>query len=130
MQRFLLDANVLIPLEPTSPSELEADAPIAAEAVRRASELGFHLLVHPETIRELATDRVPDRRVTRQVLLSKYEELTDPPDLEDVESVLGVVPRQSNNWVDHLILAALHADAVRYLVTNDERIHRKARRLT
>ena len=129
MQRFLLDANVLIPLEPTSPSELEADAPIAAEVVRRASELGFHLLVHPETIRELATDRDPARRVTRRVLLSKYEELTDPPGLEDVESVLGAVPRQSNNWVDHLLLAALHADAVHYLVTNDEGIHRKARRL-
>ncbi len=129
MQRFLLDANVLIPLEPTSPADLEPDTPLAVEIVQRATELGFHLLVHPETVRELATDPNPDRRITRQALLLKYRELEDPPGIERVEGVLGAVDRQSNDWVDHLLLAALHADAAHYLVTNDDQMHRKARRL-
>ena len=129
MQRFLLDANVLIPLEPTSPADLEPDTPLAVEIVQRATALGFHLLVHPETIRELATDPNPARRIARQVLLAKYQELGDPPGIEHVEGVLGAVAPQSNDWVDHLLLAALLADAVHYLVTNDDRMHRKARRL-
>ena len=129
MQRFLLDANELIPLEPTSPSDLEAGTRIAADVVRRANELGFPLLVHPETIRELAKDRVRERRELRQILLNKYAVLADPPSLADVESILGAVAPQSNDWFDHHLLAALHADAVHYLVTNDEGIHKKARLL-
>ena len=129
MQRFLLDANVLIPLEPTSPADLERDTPLAVEVVQRATALGFHLLVHPETIRELATDPNPARRIARQVLLAKYQEFGDPPSIEHVERVLGAVEPQSNDWVDHLLLAALLAAAVHYVVTNDDGMHRKARRL-
>jgi ribosomal protein S18 acetylase RimI-like enzyme len=97
--------------------------------VQRASELGFRLLVHPETIRELASDPNPARRVTRRMLLAKYQELADPPGIEHVESVLGAVERGSNDWVDHHLLAALFADAAHYLVTNDDGMHRKAARL-
>ena len=129
MLRFLLDANFLIPLEPTSPSDIELGTGIAADIVRQASKLGFHLLVHPETRRELTSDRDASRRAARQTLLGKYETLLDPPDLSEVERVLGAVRPQSNNWFDHLLLAALHADAVHYLITSDQRMHRKARRL-
>ncbi|MCY4391165.1 MAG: GNAT family N-acetyltransferase [Chloroflexi bacterium] len=99
------------------------------QVVQRAAQLDFHLLVHPETLRELATDRDPDRRLTRQVLLAKYQALADPPGIKHVEGVLGAVDPQSNDWADHLLLAALVANAVHYLVTNDDGIHRKARRL-
>ena len=128
--RFLMDANVLIPLEPTSPSDIEPGTDIAAEIVRRANTLGAHLLVHPETIRELASDRNLPRHIARRTLLAKYEELTHPPDLSEVERVLGKVSPQSNHWFDHHLLAALHADAVHHLITNDEQMHRKARRLS
>ncbi len=43
--------------------------------------------------------------------------------------VLGEPGRETNDWVDHQLLAALHADAVDYLVTEDVGIHRKAKRL-
>ena len=129
MQRFLLDANVLIPLEPTSPTDVERDTPLAVEIVQRAAALGFHLLVHPETIRELATDPNPARRGARQALLPKYQQLADPPGIEHVVGVLGAVEPHSNDWVDHLLLAALRVDAVHYLVTNDDGMHRKAHRL-
>lgn len=129
MQRFLLDANQLIPLEPTSPSDLEAGTPIAADIVRRANELGIQILVHPETIRELRKDPDPERRSARQTLLTKYQTLSDPPGIEVVEPVLGRVELRSNDWFDHLLLAAVHADAVHHLITDDERMRRKARRL-
>lgn len=129
MQRFLLDANQLIPLEPTSPSDLEAGTPIAADIVRCANELGIQILVHPETIRELRKDPDPERRSARQTLLTKYQTLSDPPGIEVVEPVLGRVELRSNDWFDHLLLAAVHADAVHHLITDDERMRRKARRL-
>ncbi|MXW23979.1 MAG: GNAT family N-acetyltransferase [Chloroflexi bacterium] len=129
MQRFLLDANVLIPLEPTRPADVEWDTPLAVGIVERASRLGFHLLVHPQTIRELASDPDPSRRITRRVLLDKYQELADPPEVDHVEGVLGATTPGSNDWVDHNLLAAVAADAVHYLITNDDGIHRKARRL-
>ncbi|MYE32807.1 MAG: GNAT family N-acetyltransferase [Chloroflexi bacterium] len=129
MQRFLLDANVLIPLEPTGPEEAERDTPLAVGIVERATRRGFHLLVHPETIRELASDPDPSRRVTRRVLLDKYQELADPPVIDHVEGVLGATAPGSNDWVDHNLLAAVAGDAVHYLITNDNGMHRKARRL-
>ena len=61
--------------------------------------------------------------------MAKYQELSDPPGIEHAEDVLGAVDPQSNDWADHLLLAALRADAVHYLVTNDDQMHRKARRL-
>ena len=117
------------PLEPTSPSDIEPGTEIAAGIVRRANTLGAHLLVHPETIRELASDRNLPRHIARRTLLAKYEELTHPPDLSEVERVLGKVSPESNHWFDHHLLAALHADAVHHLITDDEQMHRKARRL-
>ena len=127
--RFLVDANFLIPLEPTSPSDIEPGTDIAADIVRRANTLGAHLLVHPETIRELASDRNLPRHIARRTLLAKYEELTHPPNLSEVERVLGKVSPESNHWFDHHLLAALHTDAVHHLITDDEQMHRKARRL-
>lgn len=129
MQRFLLDANELIPLEPTSPADLEAGTRIAADIVRRANELGFQLLVHPETIRELRKDPDPKRRHARQTLLAKYQILSDPPGIEAVEPILGRVELRSNDWFDHLLLAAVRENAVHHLITDDERMHRKARQL-
>ena len=129
MQRFLLDANELIPLEPTSPSDLEAGTLIAVDIVRRANELGIQLLVHPETIQELRKDPNPERRNVRQTLLAKYQILSDPPGIEVVEPILGRVEPGSNDCFDHLLLAAVHANAVHHLITDDERMHRKARRL-
>jgi len=46
-----------------------------------------------------------------------------------VDSALGVPERSSHDWVDHQLLAALQADAVDTLVTEDVRIHRRAKRL-
>ena len=129
MQRFLLDTNELIPLEPTSPADIEAGTPIAAEVARLANELGFQLLRHPLTSRELQKDPNPTRREARQMLLAKYPQLTQPPSIDEVEQILGVTRPDSNDWVDNHLLAALYADAVHYLVTNDDKMHRKAQRL-
>jgi len=127
---ILIDTNVVIPLEPTCPEHVEAKTALAADFVRAASSGGHRLLLHPESLRELAGDRDATRRATRSVLIRKYQQLDPPPPLgDDVVSTLGRVDTSSHDYVDHLMLAAVHADAVDFLVTDDGAIRSKASRL-
>lgn|GEM_PF-6945567 len=44
-------------------------------------------------------------------------------------AILGIADEESHDWVDHQLLAAVYADSVDVLVTEDVGIHRKAKRL-
>jgi len=127
---LLLDANILIPLEPTSPEDVEIGTASVVELVRLASQVGCPLLVHPAVDADLRDDRDEKRRDLRTTLLRKYPRLPDPPLVPaGWQHSVGHPEPGSNNWVDSQLLAALEADAVDYLVTEDRRLHRKARRL-
>jgi len=127
--RLLVDTNVLIPLEPAAPEGTEATTAVAAELVGLAQ--GVHpILVHPVSLSELTGDPDQHRRSLRQVLVRKYVELTHPPvPTADMETEIGRALKGTNDWVDNLLLAAVYRDAVDLLVTEDEGIHRKAKRL-
>jgi hypothetical protein len=127
--KFLIDTNVFIPLEPTAPSETGALTSTAAAFAQKANRAGFSLFVHPAQARVILNDRDEQRRELRKSLLGKYPPLPDPPLSVRIDSILGAVDENSHDWVDHQLLAALHADAVDTLVTEDVRIHRKAKRL-
>src|SRR4051794_2963227 len=63
-------------------------------------------------------------------MFDRFEPLSAPPDIsDDQRAVLGPVTPKSNDAVDQLLLAAVLRDAVDYLVTQDEGLHRRARRL-
>ena len=127
---FLLDANIVIPLEPTSPEDIEAGTAAVVELARLAAETGCPLLVHPAVDADIRADPDDQRRAVRTTLLKKYPRLPDPPPVPAAwQSVFGHPEQGSNDWVDSQLLAALDADAVDYLVTEDRRLHRKARRL-
>jgi GNAT superfamily N-acetyltransferase len=127
--RILVDTNVLIPLEPTAPEHQEPRTPLAAEMIGLSQ--GVHaILIHPASVLELARDSNPDRRRLRGVLLGKYGELESPPSFDaGMEAEVGRATPGSNDWVDNQLLAAVVRDAVDLLVTEDDGIHRKARRL-
>jgi L-amino acid N-acyltransferase YncA len=127
--KFLIDTNIFIPLEPTAPEENESLRSTAALFAQKANQSGFPLLVHPAQMLDILGDRDESRRELRKALLGKYPQLPDPPSSARVDSILGAPNPSSHDWVDHQLLAALHADAVDNLVTEDVRIHRKAKRL-
>ena len=103
---------------------------MAAELAQLASLGGHILYVHPAVRDDLAHDLDPDRRQTRGVLLNKYPQLPDPPRVTaNLESILGRAERSSNDWVDNQLLAAVAADAVDVLVTEDRGIRAKAKRI-
>jgi len=128
--KFLIDTNVLIALEPAAISDLEPGTNAVFEFARRVSESGGQLYIHPAACVDIERDKNKRRRELRLTVLNRYPSLPDPPALSpQLEQVLGRAERHSNDWVDNLLLAALKADAVDVLVTEDNRIRAKATRL-
>ena len=70
------------------------------------------------------------KREARLRLFEKYEALVNPPPVSTEQAAaLGVSAPGSNDAVDQELLAAIVGDAAEYLVTEDDRIHRRARRM-
>jgi ribosomal protein S18 acetylase RimI-like enzyme len=125
--KLLFDTNVFIPAEPTSPNEVEdATAPVAK--LLQAAMAGKHqVYVHPDSIRELLRDRDSARRELRRTLIQKYIQLPAPPAIpEQFRTALGSKFLSKHDEVDLLLLAAVEANSVDYLVTEDRRLLTKA----
>jgi len=126
--KLLLDTNVLIPLEPTDSEDREPMRAMAARLSRAASQQGHQLFIHPASRLDVARDRDDYRRKLREMQLDKYALLDSRHVQGDhLAKVFGDPARQSNDWVDCQLLAAVAADAVDFLVTEDRGIHGKAR---
>ena len=127
---ILIDTNIVISLEPTTSDYREPRTAVAAELVRVVTEGGNRLLLHPDSLRELAGFKDSEARELRDVLLGKYPRLDPAPPMADrVRVELGDVHPPNHDYVDHLMLSAVVANAVQFLVTDDGRIVKKASRL-
>ena len=125
--KFLLDTNVLIAAEPTLPEHLEGGAAVASELLGAIAAGGHQALVHTSSLEELRGDLDPARSAMRDVLLLKYPRLPNPPSVsQDLESLIGAASPGSHDAIDHALLEAMRANAVDYLVTEDQRLLRKA----
>lgn len=128
--KLLIDTNIFIPLEPTAEGDLDSLTPLVTRLASLASAAGCPLLIHPAVRYDISRDKSDARRQLRQTLTAKYPCLPSPPVVsEQLKAVLGAATPGTNDWVDDQLIAALHADAVDFLVTEDREIHRKARRL-
>jgi len=116
--RFLLDTNILIPLE-DSKRPLE---PRLAEFVRLATSHGHTLLYHPASVEDIRQDNDIERRTQTLQRLAQYTHLSARP--ECPWNVDGV---DRNDAADNEILYALKLDAAHALVTEDKKIHAKAK---
>jgi L-amino acid N-acyltransferase YncA/predicted nucleic acid-binding protein len=126
----MLDTNVFIPVEPTSIDGVEPLTAAIAELERVAVEHGNGIVVHPELYRDIQRDTDEGRRRLRVVLASKYARLRKPPPIsESMKQVLGEVTSESHDWIDHHLLAAVVENAVDFLVTEDNDLHRKAEQM-
>ncbi len=127
--RFLIDTNVLISSEPSRQRDVEVGTEMSLTLARLAS--GDHqLLVHPTVSDEIANDRDDVRRELREIVRHRYPTLQSPPAVQpELIAALGTPSLRSHDWYDHQLLACVVGDAVHGLITQDGRIHRKARRL-
>ena len=127
--KFLIDTNILIPLEPTSPEDITPKSGEAAELIQLASKAKYQLYTHPAQLNDIRRDKNKNRREMRKILLGKYIELPSPPTSSVVlEKELAAMERESHDWVDLQLILALERNAVDVLVTEDIRLQRKAER--
>ncbi len=128
--KFLIDTNVFIPLEPAGESDIQARTTGAVELARLVAMARGQLYVHPAQREDIERDRNEERLRLRRMLFGKYPCLPMPPAISpELEAKVGHAEPGSNDWVDHQLLAGLHADAVDFLVTDDLRLRKKAGRL-
>lgn len=129
--KLLLDTNVLIAAYPRDRGTVEPLTGLASELIRLANEYGHTTYSHEVAI-EYDTGSIVDQqdRDWRRMLLEKHPTLpAHPPIHAKISEELGTPPHGSNDWVDHVLLAAVGGNAVSILVTEDRGILRKARRL-
>ena len=128
--KFLIDTNVFIPLEPINTSDIEEMTEGTTRFSRLAIEDNHQLFLHPEVNTDISRDSNESRSILRKIQASKYHLLRNPPQVPlDLLPKLGDPERGANDWVDNQLLAALAANAVDFLVTEDKRLHKKATRI-
>lgn len=116
--RFLLDTNVLIPLQ-DSLQVLEGNL---ANFVRLASIGGHQLMYHPANIADFERDTNAGRRQRNLQRIRQYPALHDPAPCPWNTADTG-----PNDACDNELLYSLYCEAVHALVTEDKGIHAKAR---
>ncbi len=128
--QFLLDTNIVIPAEPTSPDNIEPTTSSVVTLLGTLAEGGHRAVVHPASVDEIRGDRNAARAQTRRILVGKYALLAHPPSTSSrLVAALGAPAPNSHSAVDLLLLSAVDGNAVDYLVTEDDGIHRRARRV-
>lgn len=127
--KLLLDTNILIPLERSGAPDA-GNTLSAYQLSRIAHESGHSFYVHPDVRADVARDRDLDRSQRFRSSIAKYAHLPDPPPITArLTAILGSPPIGSNDWVDNRLLAALVANSVHLLVSEDAGILAKARKL-
>lgn len=116
--RFLLDTNILIPLQ----DSFIALKPNLANFVRLANQGGHQLLYHPASEADIRRDTDLARRKRTLVRLTQYTRLQAGPACPWNNGATSV-----NDACDNEILYALESDAAHALVTEDQKLHAKAR---
>lgn len=116
--RFLLDTNILIPLEDSRIPLRES----LSRFVRLSHENSHQLVVHPASVDDINRDRDIDRRNRTLERLGQYTLLDGR-----IPCPWNTPETSPNDAADNEILYALECDAVHALVTEDREIHDKAR---
>ena len=116
--RFLLDTNILIPLQ----DSMVVLQPSLTNFVRLCSAHGYQLLYHPASAADIRRDTDEARRERTLARLGQYTQLQAGPACPWNSPETSV-----NDACDNEILYALENDAAHVLVTEDQGLHRKAR---
>ena len=115
--RFLLDTNILIPLE----DSMIVLQPSLTNFSRLANQHGHPLLFHPASRRDIAKDKDLKRQKQTLTRIERYQELENPPECPWNNKEIS-----ENDAVDNEILFALERNCAAALVTEDIEIHKKA----
>ena len=123
--RILIDTNIFIHLEDNKIMDSSY-----SEFMNICATYGHKLLVHPSSIEDISRDRDIERREIILSKINKYQKLESPPIASKKElEVLGLFSNKINDKIDNIILFALLKESVGILITEDVRLHKKAKRI-
>ena len=121
---FLIDTNIFIQLEDNQIVEK-----VFTKFHNLCNETSAVICIHPLSEKEIQKDK--DEKRKRRVLskIGKYKLLESPPTADRItlNKSFGII-NSSNDNIDCQLLYALQNHAVHFLVTEDRRIHQRAKR--
>lgn len=127
---ILIDTNIVLPLEPGSTVDLGVNTSSAILFHNLSSQSNNTICIHPAIEYDLARDKNHERANLRRTLIGRYKTIPSPPSISILDTtVVGSPEVGSNDFVDNCYLAAVEANVVDFLVSEDKGVHRKARRL-
>lgn len=123
MARILIDTNIIIYRE-----DLKKVPDDVQELLRILNETEHKVVTHPLSLEEIKKDKNADRK---EIVLSKlrtYPIIESPPRPEEDDEFVSLIGQTSNTHdiVDNHLLYCIYKNAVDFLITEDEKIHRKA----
>ena len=126
---ILIDTNIFIPLELTSLSDMEPETHSINELYRKAKEVDYHVFLLDTQKKDVENDKNEERKRLRLVAFEKYELLKNVKTTDIIKTIFPNIPEDSHDFIDVALLNAVCANAVSILVTNDEGIHKKAKKI-
>jgi len=120
--RVLLDTNIIINRE--DDKIIEEDLQLLLSTM---STLRILVVLHPKSIEDIKKDKDAERK---KIILSKFKTyplLEDfPSPTADFFTKIGT-PVKHNDFIDSYLLFAVYNNAIKFLITEDNGIHRKAK---
>jgi predicted nucleic acid-binding protein len=123
--RVLLDTNIIIHREAG-----KAVHPDIGILFQWLDKLGYEKCIHPLTLKELGKNPNVDTVRTMQIKVSNYRELkTEAPLHEEVKKASQKLDTSDNDKEDTRLINEVFNDRVDFLITEDNKIHKKAEML-
>ncbi len=123
MHRILIDTNIIIFREDIKelPKEVQ-------ELLKILNRTDNTIVIHPLSLKEIKNDKNVRRR---EIVLSKvetYQVIESPPNYLSDENFISLIGKATNmhDIIDNNLLYCVYRDVVDFLITEDEKIHKKA----
>jgi ribosomal protein S18 acetylase RimI-like enzyme/rRNA-processing protein FCF1 len=122
--KLLIDTNIIIALEDAG--EVQASF---ADLVRKCGENGIRIFVHEASLKDIDRDKNINRRKATHSKIRKFVILKGvaTPAKDELTKRFGLLTKP-NDLIDASLLAAIDANIVDLLVSEDDGLHRRARR--
>lgn len=126
---ILIDTNIFIPLESQSVLDIEPETHKINEFYKKAKSIDYHIFLLDLQKKDIQNDKNKERKEMRLLAFEKYELLENVKPTQIILTNFPNVPNDSHDYIDVALLNALCTDAVSMLVTDDEGIHKKAKKI-
>jgi len=123
MTRILVDTNILIDRE-----DLKEVSEGLQELLKILNETNNKIVIHPLSLEEIKNDKNAERRDIVLSKLKSYRVIESSPNPENDNKFMSLIGETDNTHdiVDNSMLYCVYKDVVNFLITEDEKIHKKA----